>query len=101
MATAPRNFWRGQLPQEETVIYTVPSTGQAIVTDIVATNMDSSNAAMIAVLVNDTPLLANVGVHPNGVFTIRLSQVLEPNDVLKIQGNSATAYAHISGVEVA
>ncbi|MFF8845494.1 hypothetical protein ACF08N_22670 [Streptomyces sp. NPDC015127] len=100
MATAPKNFWRGQLPAAETVIYTVPSNGQAIVTDIVATNVDTSSA-LIAVKINDTPLLANVGIHPNGVFTIRISQVLEPNDTIKIQGNTATAYAHISGVEVA
>ncbi|QOV06146.1 hypothetical protein KGG72_gp16 [Streptomyces phage Salutena] len=100
MATAPKAFWRGELPDAETVIYTVPSNGQAIITDIVATNMDETSA-MLAVKINDVPLLANVGIHPNGVFTIRLSQVLEPNDSIKIQGNAATAYAHISGVEVA
>lgn len=82
------------------MIYSVPSTGQAIITDIVAANEDDESA-MLAVAINDVPLLANVGIHPNGVFTVRLSQVLEPNDVIKIQGNSATAYAHISGVEVA
>jgi hypothetical protein len=100
MATAPKAFWRGELPDTETVIYTVPSNGQAIITDIVATNMDATSA-MLAVKINDVPLLANVGIHPNGVFTIRLSQVLEPNDSIKVQGNAATAYAHISGVEVA
>ncbi|AXQ61078.1 hypothetical protein SEA_HANK144_22 [Streptomyces phage Hank144] len=100
MATAPKNFWRGQLPTAETVVYSAPSNGQAIVTDIVATNI-STASALIAVKINDTPLLANVGIQPNGVFAIRISQVLEPNDTIKIQGNSATAYAHISGVEVA
>jgi hypothetical protein len=100
MATAPRAFYRGQLPTEESIVYTTPSTGQAIITDIVATNMDTVSA-LIAVKINDVPLLANVGIHPNGVFTIRLSQVLEPNDTISVQGNSATAYAHISGVEVA
>lgn len=100
MATAPKAFYRGQLPAEETVVYTTPSTGQAIVTDIVATNIDTSSA-LIAVKINDIPVLANVGIQPNGIFTIRISQVLEPNDTIKIQGNSATAYAHISGVEVA
>lgn len=100
MATAPKNFWRGQLPAEESVVYTVPTNGQAIITDIIATNVDTSSA-LIAVKINDVPLLANVGVQPNGVFTIRISQVLEPNDTISIQGNSATAYAHISGVEVA
>lgn len=100
MATAPKNFWRGQLPTAETIVYTVPTNGQAIITDIIATNMDDTSA-LIAVSINDTPLLANVGIHPNGIFTIRISQVLEPNDTIKIQGNSATAYAHISGVEVA
>lgn len=100
MATAPKNFWRGQLPAGETVVYSTPSTGQAIITDIVCTN-ESATSALLAVKVNDTPLLANVGVHPNGVFTLRISTVLEPNDTISIQGNSATAYAHISGVEVA
>ncbi|MEU9795070.1 hypothetical protein AB0E27_31545 [Streptomyces sparsogenes] len=100
MASAPKAFYRGRLPEEESVVYTTPVTGQAIITDIVATNMDSSSA-LIAVKINDIPLLANVGIHPNGVFTIRISQVLEPNDTISIQGNSATAYAHISGVEVA
>ena len=100
MATAPKNFYRGELPAEETVVYTTPTNGQAIVTDIVATNIDSSSS-LIAVKINGVPLLANIGVQPNGVFTIRVSQVLEPNDTISIQGNSATAYAHISGVEVA
>ncbi|WDS51737.1 hypothetical protein SEA_TRIUMPH_23 [Streptomyces phage Triumph] len=100
MATAPKNFWRGQLPAAETIVYTVPSNGQAIITDIVASNIDDASA-LLAVSVNDIPLLANIGIHPNGVFTLRLAQVLEPNDTIKIQGNAATAYAHISGVEVA
>ncbi|UFD97959.1 hypothetical protein PQC18_gp21 [Streptomyces phage Pablito] len=100
MATAPKAFYRGQLPTAESVVYTTPSNGQAIITDIVATNIDSESA-LIAVKINDVPLLANIGIHPNGVFTLRLSQVLEPNDTISIQGNSATAYAHISGVEVA
>ncbi|MEU0344246.1 hypothetical protein ABZ092_36230 [Streptomyces bobili] len=100
MATAPKAFWRGQLPAEDTIIYTTPSSGQAIITDIVATNI-SASSALIAVKINGIPLLANVGIQPNGVFTIRVSQVLEPNDSISIQGNSATAYAHISGVEVA
>lgn len=100
MATAPKNFWRGQLPEEDSIVYTTPSTGQAIITDIVATNL-SATSALIGVKINGVPLLANVGIHPNGVFTIRISQVLEPNDSISVQGNSATAYAHISGVEVA
>ncbi|WP_406192339.1 hypothetical protein OH733_05465 [Streptomyces griseus] len=100
MATAPKNFWRGELPDLDSIIYTAPSNGQAIITDIVATNM-SASTALLAVKINGVPLLANVGIHPNGVFTIRISQVLEPNDSISIQGNSATAYAHISGVEVA
>lgn len=100
MATAPKNFYRGQLPAEESIVYTTPTNGQAIITDIVASNIDTSSA-LIAVKINDVPLLANVGIQPNGVFTIRISQVLEPNDTISIQGNSATAYAHISGVEVA
>ena len=100
MATAPKNFYRGQLPTDASVVYTTPSTGQAIITDILATN-ESNVAALIAIKINDTPLLANIGIQPNGVFTIRISQVLEPNDTISVQGNSATAYAHISGVEVA
>lgn len=100
MATAPKAFYRGQLPETESVVYSTPSTGQSIITDIVATNIDSVSA-LIAVKINDIPLLANIGIQPNGVFTIRISQVLEPNDTISIQGNSATAYAHISGVEVA
>lgn len=100
MATAPKNFWRGQLPADESIVYSTPPNGQAIITDIVCTNM-SASSALLAVKINGTPLLANVGVHPNGVFTLRISTVLEPNDTISIQGNSATAYAHISGVEVA
>ncbi|WP_432006300.1 hypothetical protein [Streptomyces parvus] len=100
MATAPKNFWRGELPSQDTIIYTTPSNGQAIITDIVCSNADEESA-LLAIKINGIPLLANVGIHPNGIFTIRISQVLEPNDSISIQGNSATAYAHISGVEVA
>jgi hypothetical protein len=100
MATAPKAFYRGQLPAQATVVYTTPATGQAIITDIVATNA-STASALIAVTINGVPLLGNIGIAPNGVFTIRIAQVLEPNDTISIQGNAATAYAHISGVEVA
>ncbi|MET8111175.1 hypothetical protein [Streptomyces prasinus] len=99
MATAPRAFWRGELPAEETIIYTTPATGQAIVTDVIASNL-SNVSAMISLKIAGVPALANIGIAPNGVLSLRLSQVLEPGDSISVQGNSATAYAHVSGVEV-
>ncbi|MGW6600611.1 hypothetical protein [Streptomyces sp. NPDC055036] len=99
MATAPANFYRGDLPSSLTTVYTVPSGATAIVTNIVATN-NGSSAASIAVKVGGTFLIANAGIAAKGVLTLECSQVLDEGDSIEVQGNAVPASTHISGVEV-
>ncbi|PPT14804.1 hypothetical protein [Streptomyces cinnamoneus] len=98
MAATPKNFFRGPLPSALTSVYTVPAGASAIVTNIVATNPTGS-AASVAVKLGGVYALANVGIAPNGVLTVEMSQVLNAGDKIEVQGNAQAAPAHISGVE--
>ncbi|MFJ6183772.1 hypothetical protein [Streptomyces sp. NPDC092295] len=100
MATAPKNFYRGDLPTALTTVYTVPAGAKAIVTNIVATNNGPSTAS-VAVKVGGTFLIPNAGIATKGVLTLECSQVLDEGDSIQVQGNAVPAATHISGVEVA
>ncbi|MFE9254030.1 hypothetical protein [Streptomyces sp. NPDC006879] len=99
MAATPMNFYRGHVPPERTVVYTVPEGQQAIVTNIVSTN-DHASAASLAVWFDGFPILANVGIASKGVLTVEMNQVLQAGETIEVQGNAYAAATHISGVEV-
>ncbi|WP_372407199.1 hypothetical protein [Streptomyces luteireticuli] len=99
MAT-PKVFFRAALPTAPTTAYTVPNSGVAIITNIVATNPSSSTAASVTVHIGGVPLLSGVGIAPGGVLTLDVRQVLAAGDTIDVQGTGAQAHTHISGVEV-
>jgi hypothetical protein len=99
VASAPKAFYRAALPTALTTVYTVPAAGQAVITNIVATN-PATTSASVTVRLGGIPLLANVGIAPYGVLTLDVRQVLNAGDKIEVQGNAAQALTHISGVEV-
>ncbi|MFB8020056.1 hypothetical protein ACFC36_16020 [Streptomyces rubiginosohelvolus] len=100
MANTPKAFYRSALPTGMTTVYTVPPSGVAIITNIVATN-PAASAASVTVRLGGVPLLSNVGVAPGGVLALDVRQVLSAGDKIDVQGNATPALVHISGVEVA
>ncbi|MFI9205295.1 hypothetical protein [Streptomyces sp. NPDC053048] len=100
MAHTPKAFFRAALPTAITTVYTVPASGVAVVTNIVATNPSSSTAASVTVRLGGVPLLSGVGIAPSGVLTLDLRQVLTAGDTIEVQGSGAQAHTHVSGVEV-
>ncbi|MEU7643359.1 hypothetical protein [Streptomyces huasconensis] len=100
MAHTPKAFYRATLPTAMTAVYTVPASGVAVVTNIVATNPSSTASASVTVRIGGVPLLSGVGLAPSGVLTLDLRQVLTPGDIIEVQGTGSQAHTHISGVEV-
>jgi hypothetical protein len=98
MAAAPKTFYRGDLPALSTVVYQVSAGKTGVVTNIVATN-NNPTVSMVTVKLNGFPLLAAVGLHPNGLLTMECNQPLAEGDTIEVQGNSTVASVHISGVE--
>ncbi|MFJ3907461.1 hypothetical protein [Streptomyces vinaceus] len=99
MATTPKVFYRAALPTAVTAVYTVPASGIAVVTNLVATN-PSGTAASVTVRLDGVPLLSSVGIAPGGLLALDVRQVLGAGDKIEVQGNAAQANLHISGVEV-
>ncbi|MFI1799861.1 hypothetical protein ACH427_21250 [Streptomyces sp. NPDC020379] len=100
MAHTPKAFFRAALPTGLTTVYTVPASGVAVVTNIVAANPSSTASAGITVRIGGVPLLSGVGIAPSGVLTLDIRQVLTARDTIEVQGTGTQAHMHISGVEV-
>ncbi|MFF4528187.1 hypothetical protein ACFY1P_02845 [Streptomyces sp. NPDC001407] len=99
MAHTPKAFFRGSVPASWHDVYKVPDPGLAVVTNIVASNPETT-AASVSVHVGDTALLSGVGIAPSGVLTLDVRQVLNPGELINVRGSGARAHLHISGVEV-
>lgn len=100
MAHTPKAFFRAALPAALTTAYTVPASGVAVVTNIVAANPSSTTSASITVRLGGVPLLSGVGIAPSGVLTLDIRQALTAGNTIEVQGSGTQAHAHISGVEV-
>ncbi|MEV7282598.1 hypothetical protein [Streptomyces sp. NPDC093111] len=100
LPSTPKALYRGSVPAIWTDVYTTPASGQAIVTNIVATNPDPATAASVTVHLGDTALLPGLGIPPSGVLTFDVRQVLKAGELINVRGSGAIAHLHISGVEV-
>lgn len=99
MPTTPKAFHRAALPSAVTAVYTVPASGLAVITNLVATN-PAATAASVTVRLGGVPLLSGVGIAPGGLLALDVRQVLDAGDKIEVQGSGGQAALHISGVEV-
>jgi|SanBayMetagenome_1026888.scaffolds.fasta_scaffold00172_2 hypothetical protein len=90
---------RGSLTTSETTLYTTPSGGQAVVTNIVLTNTTSS-AITATIKLGTHEVLNASSVAANGVLAFDLRQTLESAEAISGFASAVGLKAHISGVEV-
>ena len=101
MAATPKILFRGAAtPNPGTLIYTVPASTTAIITNIVITNTDSADATYSFAL-NDIVLANTVTVGGNDSTVLDLKQVLTAGQTLKGWSSASTVNFHVSGVEIA
>ncbi|MGW7434728.1 hypothetical protein [Streptomyces sp. NPDC054849] len=100
MATTPMNFFRGAAPTALTTAYTVPTSGMAIVTNIVAANPSTTAVGSVVVKLAGVDILPAVSLAAKGVLTLEINQVVEENETIQVQGSGAVCTLHVSGVEV-
>lgn len=100
MTTTAKAFFRDAATTDvNTVLYTVPSATTAVVTNIVVTNIDSSDATFTLAL-NGTKIAQAVNVTANTSIFIDLKQVLAASEDIAGGASANTVNFHISGVEI-
>lgn len=100
MAVNPTLFYRGAAATSSTTLYTVPSSTTAVLTDIVVSNISSSQQ-YITLTVDGINILPTVPISANTVITIQPKTVIPTGDIIAGFATSTDIKFHISGVEVA
>jgi hypothetical protein len=100
MANNVKKIARGAVTTvADTVVYTVPGSGQAVVTNIVLTN--TTGAAITATIKLATvEVLAGISIAANGVFAFDLRQVIDQNETVTASASAVGLRLHVSGMEV-
>jgi hypothetical protein len=100
MANNVKKIARGAvLTTPDSVVYTVPGSGQAVVTNIVLTNTTGA-AITSTVKLATVEVLAGISIAANGVFAFDLRQVLDANETITASASATGLKLHISGMEV-
>jgi hypothetical protein len=100
MATTAKVLARGTLTDANATLYTVPTSTQAIITNIVFCNVDTEGRTATLEL-NGVELVKDLAISAKSTITIDLRQVIDATDLIEGEAsvNSAITY-HISGVEL-
>lgn len=101
MAANPTTLFRGAATVTlTTTLYTVPASTTAVVTDIVVTNTDNTNAHTVTITLDGTDLLNDVTVSANSFLTVSIKQVLTTTKIIQGGASSTSVNLHISGVQI-
>lgn len=100
MANNIKKLARGAvLTAADTLVYTTPGSGQAVVTNVVLTN--TTGAAILAtVKLATVDVLSGISIAANGVFAFDLRQVLDANETITASATAVGLRLHVSGMEV-
>lgn len=100
MATIPKALYRGAASTTtSTVLYTVPASTSAVVTNVVVTNT-SSSAGTFTLALGGVVIANLVTVGAYDSTTLDLKQVLAAAQTLTGGASATTINFHISGVEI-
>ena len=99
MATVQKQFFRGSASTSQSTVYTVPSSTDAIVTNIIVSNTDSVEHTF-SILLDGFAIASETPVARNGIVAIDAKQVLAEGDEVAIVASSGNVKVHISGVEI-
>ena len=100
MAVTSKVLARTAAATSSTLLYTVPSSTTAIVTNIAVCN-NAASAGTFTLLLNDIELQKDTAIAANSTIYIDLKQVLPTTQTIKGLASAVTIDFHISGVEIA
>lgn len=103
MANTAKVLFRGDATvytTPATTLYTVPSLTTTVVTNIVVSNTGTA-AGLYTISIDGTTLVPALEIPGNSVVTLDLRQVVEADNVITGNANSANIKFHISGMEIA
>ena len=100
MAVTSKVLARTAAATSSTLLYTVPSSTTAIVTNIAVCN-NAASAGTFTLLLNDIELQKDTAIAANSTIYIDLKQVLPTTQTIKGLASATTIDFHISGVEIA
>lgn len=100
MATTTKALFRGAATTTVgTTLYTVPSSTNTVVTNIVVTNTAGS-AGTFTIGLNGTSFATTVALAANSIATFDLKQALATTHTITGGASATTINFHISGVEI-
>lgn len=99
MATQQKILFRGNVPQTNTSVYSVPSSTSTVITNIIISN--TTTAPLRATLkVGGVSVLGSTEIIENTSLFADLKQVMNEFDAIEISANGAGLEIHVSGVEI-
>ncbi len=100
MATISKALFRGAATTDvSTLLYTVPASTTAVVTNIVVVNT-SGSAATFTLSLDDVKLAETVSVGEYDSTVLDIKQVLSATETLKGGASVTDVIFHVSGVEI-
>lgn len=99
MANTVKKIFRGAASVTNTTLYTVPSNTSAVITNIVVSNTDSSEATF-TISLGGTALLSGATLAANSLASFDLRQVLNQSETIQALASATSVNFHISGVEI-
>lgn len=99
MATLQKIMFRGSASTSNTLLYTVPSSKEAIVTNIIVSNSTDSDETF-SITLDGFPIAKDTNIYGNDVIAFDIRQVLADGDEISAYASSTDITFHISGVEV-
>ena len=99
MAVTSKVLARTAAATSSTLLYTVPSSTTAIVTNIAVCN-NATSAGTFTILLDDIELQKDTAIAANSTIYIDLKQVLATTKTIKGLASAITVDFHISGVEI-
>lgn len=99
MATVQKQFFRGSASTSQSTVYTVPSSTEAIVTNIIVSNAGTLDHSF-TILLDGFPIAFQTPINKNGLIAIDAKQILAEADEIALYASSGDVKVHISGVEI-
>jgi hypothetical protein len=99
MATTSKALFRGAAATSSTTLYTVPSSTNTVVTNIVVDNTSASEQTF-TINLNGIALLSSAVIAANASAFFDLKQVLATTQTITGLASATSVTFHISGVEI-
>jgi hypothetical protein len=99
MATVSKQFFRGSASTSEVTLYSVPTSTNAVVTNVIVSNASSSDQNF-SLKLNGVELTAGTEIPANSIVTFDMKQVLSPLEIIQGRASATSVKFHISGVEI-